>query len=237
MSARDGVRMMSSPQQGAAPRVTHPVTITIDSEHPGPVVPDDFAGLSFERGPLNPGNAGVAGSLFTPGNSSLVTLSRNLGLGSLRIGGGTVDQLIPAGTGSDGFTGIDNLFAFAAAARVKVIYSLRLLSPAANPVGDLKAVHAQAAAHIWGRYQQNVASFAIGNEPDWHAYHSHQGHPLDPAIYEEVPGVPGSAYPSYLAHWRGVVDAGAGGGPGAPVSGPNPRGCSRETYTPHPGSG
>src|SRR5215471_9961608 len=128
--------MMSSPAQGAAPRVTHPVTITIDTEHPGPEVPADFAGLSFERGPLTSGNAGVSGNLFNPANNSLITLFRNLGMGNLRIGGGTVDQLIPAGTGTDGFSGIDNLFAFAAAAGVKVIYSLRLLSPAANPIGD-----------------------------------------------------------------------------------------------------
>ena len=200
------------------------MTVTIDAGHPGPVVPDDFAGLSFERGPLSPGNAGVSGNLFSPANNSLVTLFRNLGLGSLRIGGGTVDQLIPAGTGSDGFTGIDNLFAFAAAAGVKVIYSLRMLSPAASPIGDLKAVHAQAAGHIWGRYQQHVASFAIGNEPDWHAYHSYPGHPLDPAIYEEVDGVPGSAYPSYLAQWRSIADAIAGAAPGAPLSGPRPGG-------------
>src|SRR5215471_18037617 len=95
--------MMSSPVQGAAPRVTHPVTITIDTEHPGPAVPADFAGLSFERGPLTSGNAGVSGNLFNPANESLVTLFRNLGLRNLRIGGGTVDQLIPAGTGSDGY--------------------------------------------------------------------------------------------------------------------------------------
>jgi len=151
----------AGPHTAARPGA-HPVTVTIDAGHPGPVVPDDFAGLSFERGPLNPGNAGVSGNLFSPVNNSLITLFRNLGLGSLRIGGGTVDQLIPAGTGSDGLTGIDNLFAFAAAAGVKVIYSLRLLSPAADPIGDLKAVHAQAAGHIWRHYQQNVASFAIG---------------------------------------------------------------------------
>src|SRR5215472_19302166 len=110
---------------GGAPaqRDSHPVTITIDDEHPGPVVPGDFAGLSFERGPLNPGNAGVAGYLFSPGNDSLVTLFRNLGLRNLRIGGGSVDNMRPAGTGPDGFTGIDNLFAFAAAAGVKIIYS------------------------------------------------------------------------------------------------------------------
>lgn len=215
----------------------HPVTITIDAEHPGPVVPDDFAGLSFERGPLNPGNAGVSGNLFNPADNSLITLFRNLGLGNLRIGGGTVDQLIPAGTGSDGFTGIDNLFAFAASAGVKVIYSLRLLSPAANPIGDLKAIHAQAAGYIWRHCQQNVASFAIGNEPDWHAYHNYTGHPLDPAIYEDVPGVPGSAYPSYLAHWRSIADVIGAAAPGAPMSGPDAGAYSRMTYTPGPDNG
>ena len=45
---------------------SHPVTISIDNEHPGPLVPGDFAGLSFERGPLNSGNAGVEGYLFSP---------------------------------------------------------------------------------------------------------------------------------------------------------------------------
>ena len=155
-SAAAGMPLMTSsgPQQGAGP-AAHPVTITIDAGPPGPVIPADFAGLSFERGPLTAGNAGVSGDMFSPDNHSLVTLFRNVGLGNLRIGGGTVDQLIPAGTGSDGFAGIDGLFAFAAAAGVKVVYSLRLLSPAAQPAGDLKTLHAQAAGHIWSRYRDN----------------------------------------------------------------------------------
>jgi hypothetical protein len=215
----------------------HPVRITIDAEHPGPVVPDDFAGLSFERGPLNPGNAGVAGYLFSPANNSLVTLFRNLGLRNLRIGGGSVDDFIPAGTGSDGFTGIDNLFAFAGVAGAKVIYSLRLLSPGANPIGDLKSVDARVAGYIWRHYRKNVASFAIGNEPDWHAFHTHAGDPLDPAIYEEIPGVPGSAYPSYLAHWRSFADAVGDAAPGAPVAGPDTGAYSTLTYTPDPENG
>jgi len=201
------------------------------------VVPGDFAGLSFERGPLNPGNAGVAGYLFSPANSSLVTLFRNLGLRNLRIGGGSVDQLIPAGSGSDGFTGIDNLFSFAAAAGVKVIYTLRLLSPGVKPIADLRSLDAQAAAYIWRHYQQHVASFAIGNEPDWHAFHTHAAQRLDPAIYEEVSGVPGSAYPSYLAHWRAFADAVRGAAPGAPLSGPDTGAYSTLTYTPDPESG
>src|SRR6266851_80137 len=117
---------------------SHPITITIDAEHSGPVVPDDFAGLSFERGPLNPGNAGVTGYLFDPENDSLVRLFRTLGLRNLRIGGGSVDQRMPAGTGRDGFRGVDRLFAFAAEAGAQVIYSFRLLNPAAAPVPDLK---------------------------------------------------------------------------------------------------
>ena len=124
----------------------HLVTITIDSAHPGPVVPDDFAGLSFERGPLGPGNAGVAGNLFTPENSSLVTLSRNLELGSLRIGGGTVDQLIPAGTGGDGFTGIDNLFAFAAVAGPTAFSAASPSTAPATPAGAARSAPASRSA-------------------------------------------------------------------------------------------
>jgi hypothetical protein len=227
-----GVRAMA--QSG---RSVHPVTITVDGAHPGPAVPADFAGLSFERGPLNPGNAGLSGNLFSPANKSLVTLFRNLGLGNLRVGGGTVDQLIPAGTGPDGFTGIDSLFAFAAETGVKVIYSLRLLSPSAQPAGDLKAIHAEAAGYIWGRYRDHLASLAIGNEPDWHAYHTYPGHPLDPAIVEHVPGVPGSAYPSYLAQWQAIAGAVTQAAPGIPLSGPDTGAFTTLTYSPGPDDG
>jgi len=69
--------MPSSGLHAAARAGTHPVTVTIHAGHPGPVVPDDFAGLSFERGPLlSPGNAGVSGNLFSPASNSLITLFR-----------------------------------------------------------------------------------------------------------------------------------------------------------------
>src|SRR5215813_4582970 len=235
------MRILAGRRRGAGARAarrdSHPVTITIDDEHPGPVVPGDFAGLSFERGPLKPGNAGVAGYLFSPGNESLITLFRNLGLGSLRVGGGTVDQQIPAGTGNDGFTGIDNLFAFAAAAGVKVIYTFRLLSPGADPIDDLRSINARAAGYIWRNYRERVDTFAIGNEPDWHAFHTYAGHPLDPAIYEEISGVPGSAYPSFLTNWQGFADAVGEAAPGAPLSGPDTGAYGTLTFTPDPGSG
>ena len=221
----------------------HGVTVTIGGGEPGARVrpaspiPADFAGLSFEVGPLIPGNAGVRGYLFSPGNTELITLFRNAGLGSLRIGGGSVDQRIPAGLGRDGFTGIDNLFGFAAAAGQRVIYTLRLLSPADAPIDDLIPVNARIAGYIWSRYREHVASFAIGNEPDWHAFHSHAGRLLDPAIAEDVPGVPGSAYRSYLSRWHAIADAVAAAAPGAPLSGPDTGDYTTKTYSPDPDSG
>src|SRR5262249_9628210 len=80
-------------------------------------------------------------------------------------------------------------------------------------------------------------SFAIGNEPDWHGFHTHRRHRLDPAIYEEVPGVPGSAYRSYLARWRSIADAVGGAAPRAPLSGPDTGAYSTLTYTPDPHTG
>ena len=228
----------SSPGAGAAAqRPIHPVTITIDAGHPGPVIPGDFAGLSFERGPLGPGTAGLTGGLFRTENTTMLTLFRNLGMTSLRVGGGTVDQLIPPGTGPDGFTAIDEMFAFAAAAGIKVIFTLRLLNPVANPISDLQAVNARVAGYIWEHYRGNVASFAIGNEPDWHDFHTWPGHQLDPAIYEEATDVPGSAYASYLAHWQGFADAVRAAAPGAAMSGPDLGAYNRLTYTPDQDTG
>ena len=79
--------MTSARPPGAAGPGPHPVTITIDAGHPGAAIPAGFAGLSFERGPLTAGNAGLSGNMFRPDNHSLVMLFRNMGLGNLRIGG------------------------------------------------------------------------------------------------------------------------------------------------------
>jgi hypothetical protein len=130
------------------------------------------------------------------------------------------------------FEGIDNLFAFAAEAGTKVIFSLRLLNPAKEPIQDLKTIDAEIAAYIWAKYQNKVASFAIGNEPDWHSYHI-----SDPAIYETAPPVPGSAYPSYLADWRGFAGAAMSMAPEVRFSGPETGAYSRLTYTPDSASG
>ena len=225
-------------QSAWAAAASEPVSIVVQAGAGGRVIPRDFTGLSFERGALNSGNAGVPGYFFSASNTELVTLFRNAGIKNLRIGGNTVDMDIPAGTGSDGYTGVDNLFGFAAAAGANVIYSLRMQSPSSNPIPNLVADDASAAQYIWQRYQSLVNSFSIGNEPDWHSYHLH-----DPAIYETTPGEPGSAYPSYLADWRKFAGAILDSVPAAMFSGPDTGnygtrgGVPYVTYTPTQANG
>ena len=80
-----------------------------------------------------------------------------------------------------------------------------------------------------------MASFAIGNEPDWHAYHTYPGHPLDPAIYEDVAGRARQCLPVLPDPWRSLAAAVTGAAPGAPLSGPDLGAYTKMTYTPRPG--
>lgn len=223
---------------GSAGAANEPVTVIVDAGAKGRAIPRDFAGLSFERGVLTSGNASVPGYLFSASNTALITLFRNANIKNVRIGGNTVDQQIPAGTDSDGYKGVDELFAFAAAAGANVIYSLRLNNPSADPVPNLLSDDASAAEYIWQHYRHLVNSYAIGNEPDWHSFHI-----SDPAIYETTPGVPGTAYPSFLDDWRKFADAIVERVPGARFCGPDTgnygtrSGVPYLTDTPDPATG
>ena len=133
--------------------------------------------------------------MFSATNTPLITLFQNLGLKSLRIGGATVDMpTVAIPTNTD----IDHLFAFAQAAGVKVIYSLRLLN------GSTSA-DAAAAKYIWTHYRARLDSFAVGNEPDWNSYHQ-----SDPNI---------TNYTSYLANWQKFATTITRAVPGATFSG------------------
>ena len=209
-------------------RPTAPVTVTVDRSAQGPAIPRDFSGLSFERGTLNSNNAGVSGYLFSPSNTQLVTLFQNLGIHSLRVGAGSVDSSVPAGYNPDGFLGIDALFDFAQVAGPKVIYGFRMLNTR-NTYPNLKSQAATVATHIWQRNSSLVDNFEIGNEPDWHNPYHTSG---DPAIYETVPNVPGSAYPSYRADWNLFAGAITTAVPAARFSGPDTGAYSTLTFTP-----
>jgi hypothetical protein len=172
-----------------------PVTLMVDTWSPGYVIPADYSGLSFETMTLLPDRKG--GHLFSATNTPLITLFQNLGLKNLRIGGATVDlSTVRLPTNGD----IDQLFAFAQAAGVKVIYSWRLLN------GSTKA-DAAVADYIWTHYRARLDSFAIGNEPDWDSYHQ-----SDPNLRD---------YTSYLAAWQKFAAAITQAVPEATFSGPD----------------
>ena len=172
-----------------------PVIVKVGAGPPGHAIPEDYNGASFETVNLKSGSSGASGYLFDASNTQVVTLFKELGIKSLRIGGSTVD-------GNENFTpsnkDIDALFRFAQAAGVKVIYSLRLLN------GDASS-DAATAKYIWDNYHQHLDCFAIGNEPQLY-----RGN--DPQITD---------FSTYLIKWRTIAAAITKAAPGAKFGGPD----------------
>ena len=121
-----------------------PVTLTIDARSPGFAIPDYFCGLSFGAIAEMPQHHGTF--LFSPTNTQLIALFTNSGIRTLRLGGSTVEGLKAAHPSR---AAIDNVFGFAKASDVKVIYSLPLLN--GNPADD-----AQTAQYIWNNYRSSL---------------------------------------------------------------------------------
>src|SRR6185312_8844014 len=193
----------------AGARGQSPVIVRVDAHANGPAIPDDFCGLSFESSNLLPDKRGKY--LFSGDDTDLIRLFRTIGIKNLRVGGGTADGpefAVPSPAD------IDHLFSFANAADVKIIYTLRLLN------GDVKH-NADLARYIMQHYAARLVCFEIGNEPDWHSFHTSPRHPRDPRIFETVPGQPGTAFPSYLSDWNQYAGAIASAAPGARFTGPD----------------
>lgn len=217
-----------------------PVTLKIDTASKMFRIPDDYAGLGFETKSAVANTYGVHGNFFSPANTQLIMLFHNIGIRHIRVGGGTVD-----GSGTDehcvtptpSFSDIDNLFAFARAAGIKVIYSVRLLNLGSCPDSHLADDDAKIVRYIWQKYRGQLDSFSIGNEPDVRGFHSRPGHEVDPAIYESTPGVAGSAYPSYFAQWQRFAAVIHKAAPDAKFSGPDTAVSDTSSFTPDPADG
>lgn len=178
-----------------------PVAITIDAHSPGYVIPGDFCGLSFGAVAELPRSDGAL--LFSPTNAQLITLFTNSGIRNLRLGGSTVEGLKAARPSRDS---IDNVFGFAKAAGLKVIYSLPLLN--GNPSKD-----AATAKYIWERYRPWLECFAIGNEPDIRRYqYPPFGQGTDPDI---------TNFTSFLSKWNKFAAAVTDAVPEARFAGPD----------------
>ena len=151
--------------------------VSVNLSSPGYSIPDDFIGFSFETRRVDYNSDGVTGYFFDSTNTQAVTLFRQIGVKSLRVGGGSVDDpKTPIPTTND----IDALFRFAKAADVKVIYSLRLVDGNAEQ-------NAGIAKYIWDKYRGSLDCFTIGNEPKSYSSFSKQWKPMAEAVVKAVP--------------------------------------------------
>ena len=205
--------------QGSAP-----ITVTIDASQRSWTYSSNFVGLSFETGALKLNN-GTTGYTFdtsttrSPKCQEVTTLLKNIGVENLRIGGSTVDQLIPPNDPGYqySFDAIDALFsAVSYVPNLKVIYSLRLLGSSSY---DPQNAAANIASHIWNRNQAELNYFAIGNEPNWKSYHyPPAGTGPDPEIVYYKTSVPDQGY---IEEWKEFAAAVTTSVPSASFGGPD----------------
>ena len=148
------------------------LTLHVDESKPGPAIPADFIGFSYEKNVL-------ALDHFKPSNTAMVNLMRHLGGGVLRFGGNYVENTrwepeSPKFFSRDrsviGLRELEDLYGFAKTSGWTVIHGLNL--GANDP--EMAAAEALEAQRIGGK---TLISFEIGNEPE------HYGNTLRPADY------------------------------------------------------
>ena len=128
--------------------------VSLNPRKAGAEISKDFIGLSYEMQQVLPDAKGKY--YFGPDNKRLIGLFKQLGIKSLRVGGNTADR---PSVKVPGPADIDSLFAFAKAADVKVIYTLRLREGSREKAAEI-------AKYIYDHYRPQLACFAIGNEPN-----------------------------------------------------------------------
>src|SRR5579863_7454359 len=127
------------------------INLGVDVQHPGPAIPADFVGLSFEMQRVLPDTNGW--HFFSPKNKPLIATFKTLGIKNLRVGGNTADRpTLPVPGEAD----VDDLFHFAKAAGIKVLYTLRLNQGSPEAASKM-------AGYILKHYPEQLACFAIGN--------------------------------------------------------------------------
>jgi len=143
-----------------------PVSVTVDQTTTGQTISSDFQGFSYETLLIFPDTSG--NFLFSGTNTPLINMFKTLGIKSLRIGGNSADNVndnngqLPADStceAADKCPIIDNLYAFAQAAGIKIIFTLRL------KVFDTTAAAGEA-AYIMKHYASLTDCFEVGNEPN-----------------------------------------------------------------------
>jgi hypothetical protein len=182
--------------------------VTIDAKHPGPRIPHDFLGLSFEV-------ASLAQVARYGDRGNLVELLRSLGRGLLRFGGVTADTEVgwtdartplPAWASQsldeEDLRGLRTL-AYRSGWHVLLTIGLAHFDP------RLAAGEARAAKRALGPW---LAGIELGNEPDAYARHGLRAQPWTSFQYN-----------ANVAAYRRAIDSAA---PGLPVLGPDVSGSA-----------
>ncbi len=130
------------------------LAVTISQTASSREIPADFSGLSYGSSLLVGAKDGV--HFFSAENAPLIAMFKQLGVKNLRLGGRTGDKKdAPVPSEAD----LDHLFAFAKAAGVKVIYTVRLLNGSPEE-------GASTAAYIVSHYPDQITCFGMGQEPE-----------------------------------------------------------------------
>jgi hypothetical protein len=132
-----------------------PVSITILDDGAGDGIAPRFLGLSYEMSTLLPRDGQY---YFDPHDQALINIFKTLGVKSLRVGANAVDD---PGVSVPQEKDIDQLFNFARAADVKVIYSFRLKK-------GVPADSARLAKYIEAHDADVLDCYSIGNEPNFY---------------------------------------------------------------------
>ncbi len=142
--------------------------VVIDETKPGGEIPADFLGISYEKNALVEPH-------FRPANTVLINLHRNLGRGTLRLGGNKVELTrwqadAPAsldkatGLAVIGRTTLDDLYAFLQAADWRCLHGVNLADRRPEASADEAAYALKIGA-------ASVLAFEIGNEPNLYTNH------------------------------------------------------------------
>lgn len=145
-----------------------PAEVVIDVAKPGLAIPADFLGISYEKNALVEPH-------FKPGNAPLINLHRNLGAGTLRLGGNKVELTrwqpeAPAsldkstGLAVIGRSTLDDLYGFLKATEWKCLHGINL-------AGNRPDTSADEAAYALKIGAGSVLAFEVGNEPNLYTNH------------------------------------------------------------------
>ena len=145
-----------------------PAQVVVDATKPGLMIPADFLGISYEKNALVEPH-------FKPTNSVLIHLHRNLGVGTLRLGGNKVELTrwqpeAPAsldkatGLALIGRTTLDDLYGFLKATDWKCLHGINL-------AGNQPEASADEAAYALKVGAASVLAFEVGNEPNLYTNH------------------------------------------------------------------